>query len=213
MTKIWMELTGRFGFAIAALCLPATLLHVALPSTTEAPGATSLAGQLLIAAPSMGDPRFYHAVILMVQHDQNGAFGIIVNRPLGERTLATVLEALGEKDTSAATGSVRIFVGGPVQPEIGFVVHSADYHRAETVDIDGRVAMTSNREVLVDIAKSQGPKKSLVAFGYSGWGPGQLENELMQRAWYTAPEDDKLVFDEDREQVWDDAVKHRTQDL
>jgi putative transcriptional regulator len=96
---------------------------------------------------------------------------------------------------------------------VGFVVHSADYRRPETVDIDGRVAMTSSREILRDIGNNSGPKKSLVAFGYAGWRPGQLEEELSQGVWFTAAADADLVFDVDRDKVWDDAMKRRTQDL
>jgi len=129
----------RLSSIAAAMLLPATLLHAAVPPPAEAPQQASLTGQLLIAAPTMGDPRFQHTVILMVRHDRNGALGIVINRPIGERPLASILEALGEKDTAVA-GQVRIFAGGPVQPEIGFVVHSAEYHRSDTVDIDGRIA-------------------------------------------------------------------------
>jgi len=176
----------RLSSIAAAMLLPATLLHAAVPPPAEAPQQASLTGQLLIAAPTMGDPRFQHTVILMVRHDRNGALGIVINRPIGERPLASILEALGEKDTAVA-GQVRIFAGGPVQPEIGFVVHSAEYHR--------------------------GPSKSLIAFGYAGWAPGQLEGELAHGFWFTTPQDAKLVFDEDRDEVWDNAMKRRTQDL
>ena len=198
--------------ALAAILLPATLLHAALQDPAQAPGHASLAGQVLIASPALRDPRFDRTVILMVRHSPGGALGIVINRPLGERPLASLLDAIGEKD-SGATGSLRIYAGGPVQPEIGFVIHSADYHRPETVDIDGRVAMTSSREILRDIVGGRGPEKILVAFGYAGWGPGQLENELAQRAWFTAAQDAKLIFDQDRDKVWDDAMAHRTQDL
>src|SRR2546426_6923536 len=133
----------RLASIAAAIILSATLPHAAVPPPAEAPERASLTGQLLIAAPTMGDPRFAHTVILMVRHDRNGALGIVINRPIGERPLASVLEALGVKAT-AVTGQVRIFAGGPVQPEIGFVIHSAEYHRSDTVDIDGRVAMTSS---------------------------------------------------------------------
>jgi putative transcriptional regulator len=197
---------------IVACVVPAALAEAALEAPKQVPAQASLAGQLLVAAPSMGDPRFAQAVILMARHDKNGAFGIVINKPVAERPLASLLEALGEKDTGVE-GSVRIFVGGPVQPEIGFVVHSTDYRRAGTIDIDGRVAVTSNREILRDIGRKQGPNKSLVAFGYAGWGPGQLEGELALRAWFTAEEDLGLIFDEDRAKVWDEAMKRRTQDL
>jgi putative transcriptional regulator len=196
------------------LAFPALALWVALlaPDRTLAAETTpraSLAGQFLIATPAMRDTGFDHAVILMLRHDQDGAFGIVINRPLGQRPMA---DLLGAKDT-AASGNVQVFSGGPVQPNIGFVVHSTDYRRAETLDVDGRVAMTSSREVLRDIADKKGPAKALIAFGYAGWAPGQLENELARNAWYTAPEDPALVFDDDRDKVWEHATARRTQDL
>jgi putative transcriptional regulator len=199
-------------FAAAIVGSSAPLLHAALQSPVQGHERTSLAGRVLVAAPGMRDPRFYHSVVLMVQHDANGALGIVINRPLGERTIAEVLEATGIKEPGMS-GRVRIFLGGPVQPEIGFILHTAEYRRAKTIDIDGHVAMTSDREVLRDIGLGQGPKKSLVAFGYAGWAPGQLEGELRQQAWFTASQDEKLVFDEDRDKVWDIAMTRRTQDL
>ena len=198
--------------AVAAILAPAEFLHAALPTPNELPARASLAGQLLIASPRMGDPRFDQTVILIVRHSQEGAVGLVLNRPLGERPLASVLEMLGEKENSVG-GSVQVFAGGPVQPEIGFVVHSTDYRRAETIDIDGRVAMTSTPEILRDMGHDKGPQKSLVLFGYAGWGPGQLEVELASGAWFIAPEEPALVFDEDRQKLWERAMARRTQDL
>ena len=209
MPLTWFE---RPLLALAAILLPAAIVHAALQDPAGTPGQASLAGRLLIASPVLRDPRFDHTVILLVRHSPGGALGIVLNRPLGERPLASLLEAIGERN-SGVTGNLRIFSGGPVQPEIGFVIHSADYHGPETVDIDGRIAMTSSREILRAIVDKHGPQKILVAFGYAGWGAGQLEAELAQRAWFTAPQDSKLIFDEDRDKVWDDAMAHRTQDL
>jgi putative transcriptional regulator len=198
--------------ALVAFLVPATLF--AAPSNpTDAPAATSLKGQLLIATPSMRDPRFDHAVILIIRHDREGALGIVINRPLGEKPLAELLTVFGLKDAPAATGTVRIFLGGPVQPEVSLVVHSPDYHSAVTLDVNGRFGMTASREVLRDLADKAGPMKSLVAFGYAGWGAGQLEGELAHNVWYTAPADAALVFDDDRDKVWEHATARRTQDL
>lgn len=194
------------------LILPPMFPWAALPKSGAAPADGSLAGQLLIASPDIGDPRFDHAVVLIMQHDKEGAFGIIVNRPIEERSLAGLLSEMGEQGTEI-DGSIRVFWGGPVEPGIGFVVHSADYHRAETLDIDGRVAMTPNREILRDIGHHKGPLKFLVAFGYAGWGPGQLESELAQRGWFTTPEDLQLTFDENRARVWETAMARRVRDL
>jgi putative transcriptional regulator len=199
----------RLILAFPALALWVALLASDRTQSAEATPRASLAGQFLIATPAMRDTGFDHAVILMLRHDQEGAFGIVINRPLGQRPMA---DLLGAKDT-AASGNVQVFIGGPVQPNIGFVVHSTDYRRAETLDVDGRVAMTSSREVLRDIADKRGPAKALIAFGYAGWAPGQLESELARNVWYTAPEDPTLVFDDDRDKVWEHATARRTQDL
>ena len=204
-----MNRLNRLGFALLVMLVPA---GTAPAARAQIPDHVSLAGQLLIAAPDIADRRFARAVILMVQHDRGGALGIAVNLPMGERPAASLLEMLGDKDPKV-TGTLPIFAGGPVQPQTGFVVHSAEYQRADTVAIDGRVAMTASREILRDIANDKGPKKSLIAFGYSGWGPGQLEGELRRGAWVTAPAEPKLIFDENRDKVWDLAFAQRTQDL
>ena len=140
------------------------------------------------------------------------ASGIIINRPVGEISFADLLKAVGQTG-SPVPGKIQIFAGGPVELNSGFVLHSTEYHREETQDIDGRVAMTSSAGVLRDIAEAKGPKKSLVAFGYAGWGPGQLESELMRHDWFTEIEDPALVFDEDRALVWKDAMARRSQAL
>lgn len=195
--------------AFASLLAALIILGAAPPEHSDT---TSLTGQLLIAAPTIGDPRFAHTVILMVRHDREGALGIVINRPVGERSIAALLEATGDDDAGVA-GILRVFAGGPVQPELGFVLHSAEYHRAETVDVDGRVAMTASRQVLLDIGHNQGPEKSLFALGYAGWGPGQLEGELAHHNWFTTPEEPKLVFDDDRGNLWEEAMARRTREL
>jgi putative transcriptional regulator len=193
----------------AGALLAAVLLN---PAATDSPEIASLAGQLLIASPNIGDPRFAHTVILMVKHDKDGAFGITINRPVGEKSIASLLEAPGE-DVSDIEGTLSVFAGGPVQPELGFVVHSAEYRRDETIEVDEHVAMTASRQILRDIGHNHGPQKSLFALGYAGWGPGQLENELARHDWFTAPEEPKLIFDDDRANLWDDAMARRTREL
>ena len=190
---------------LAALLLPAAFLSAGLPKLDLAPQPASLAGQLLIASPRMPDPRFQRTVILMVRHGKDGALGITINRPVQELPIATVLEKLGETD-AAVEGSVQIFAGGPVQPSVGFVLHTDDYKRADTLLIGGRLSMTQSREILRDIGNKGGPEKALVAFGYAGWAPGQLEAELDSEAWLVAPADTKLVFDEPRDKVWEQAM-------
>jgi putative transcriptional regulator len=202
----------RLVLALGALLMPAALLAAVPTNPTDTSAFTSLRGQFLVATPAMRDPRFDHTVILMLRHDRDGAFGIVINRPAGEKPLSDLLGAIGDKGT-AASGSVHVFGGGPVEPQIGFVIHSTDYRLPTTLDVDSRVAMTSNAQVLRDIADGKGPKKSLVAFGYAGWAPGQLEGELGRNAWYVAPADENLIFDDDRDKLWDHAVARRIQDL
>ena len=191
------------------LLLSPLLWTAALSKPEGTPQGASLAGQLLVASPDMGDPRFLHTVILVVQHNQDGAFGIVINRPAKEISLAKLLEALGQ-DSTGIQGQVQIFAGGPVEPQVGFIVHSSDYHRTGTIDIDGRVAMTASPEMLRDIGRNEGPRNRLIAFGFAGWGPGQLEGELALDAWFTVPEEPGLVFDADRQKLWDELVKRRT---
>ena len=198
----------RRSLPAAALLASVLLSPVAAgPPTTE-----SLTGQLLIASPDIGDPRFAHTVILMVKHDKDGALGITINRPVGEKSIASLLEGPGE-DVSGIEGTLRIFAGGPVQPDLGFVVHSAEYRREDTITVDEHVAMTANRQILRDIGHHHGPVKTLFALGYAGWGPGQLENELARHDWFTAPEEPKLIFDDNPANLWEDAMAHRTREL
>lgn len=213
MTKLERKVFGHYckrllvaAIAIvtpgAILCSP--ILHAALPTAPEVSGRTSLVGQLLIASPSLRDP-FDHAVIMIAQHDRNGALGIVINRPITRRPIAIVLAALGA-DAAGVTDSVLIFLGGPVSPNVAFALHSTEYHGAHTRDIDGRVALSDASEVLHDIGTGHGPKQSLIAFGYAGWAPQQLDDEIVRGAWVTAPENPALVFDTDRAKVWTEAL-------
>jgi putative transcriptional regulator len=186
------------------------MVHVA--SRAAAEPSTSVAGQSLVASPAIGDPRFARTVIVMVRHDREGAFGIVINRLFGESSLENLMQMLGEKD-AAATGNIRLFAGGPVQPEMGFIIHGANYHVPGTLAITDRLAVTASREILLDIARGKGPQQSLLAFGYAGWGAGQLDGELKRGDWVVAPAEPKLIFEEDREKLWDAAYSQRVQDL
>lgn len=209
MIQSWLKRSMmKFTVLLALGALPA-----AAPSKPKVvPEDISLAGQLLVASPEIGDARFDRTVVLLLRHNKSGAFGIVINRPIEERPLASLMEAMGD-EAAGVEGRVLLFAGGPVEPEVGFILHSVDYRRAETLDIDEHVAMTSTHEILSDIAHKKGPAKTLIAFGYSGWGPGQLESELAQHGWFTAPADPKLVFDDDREKVWQEALARRTRPL
>jgi putative transcriptional regulator len=195
---------------LAAWLLPASLLHAALPTDPDLSGPVSFAGQLLVAAPELRQPEFDHTVILLAQHNREGALGIVINRPITERPIAELLKAFGA-DSDGVRGSVGIFSGGPVEPAVGVVLHTVEYSRPDTLDIDGRVAMTLGSDVIRDIGLGKGPLKSLVAFGYAGWAAAQLEDELAHGVWITVPEDPALVFDDDRAKVWADALaRHKS---
>jgi putative transcriptional regulator len=204
VTDVFANHFSRWILAAIAILAPAAMLHAALPSEPDVSGRTSFAGQLLIASPDLRDP-FDHAVIIMAQHDRNGALGIVINRPIARRSIATILAALGA-DAAGVTDSVLVFLGGPVSPNIAFALHSIEYRRPHTMDIDGRVALSDAAEVLRDIGLGQGPKRSLIAFGYAGWAPHQLDDEIDRGAWITAPENPALVFDADRGKLWNEAL-------
>lgn len=198
------------GLAVPGLAVPG----LAAPGTAAAAGASMpFPGQLLVASRSMGDPRFHHAVILILRHDQSGAFGIVINRPIGERSIQSLLADIGDSKEADVSGSLRVFAGGPVEPQLGFVIHSPDYRGKGTLAIDNEVAMTASRTILVDIGHGRGPKRSFIAFGYAGWAGGQLEHELADHAWYTAPGDPQLIFDAPRAELWDKALALRLREL
>ena len=127
-----LELVTSPDFVLTAIVVPETFLTAAQPQILID---DSLAGQLLIASPTIRDPRFDHAVILVVRHNHDGAMGIVINMPTDERPLANILEMVGEKDTNV-TGKVQLFAGGPVQPELGLLIHSSDYRGPGTIDVN-----------------------------------------------------------------------------
>ena len=211
MRAIRGTLWGLVALLALALPLASPLLGAPMPSG-DSGEPQALPGEFLIAAPDMDDPRFFHTVILVIQHDRGGAFGLIVNRPLEDEPLAKLLAELGQKIDGAA-GKITVYAGGPVEADVGFVLHSADYQRPETMKIDGQVAVTSSTGVLRDIATQHGPAKFIVAFGYAGWGPAQLEDEMKQRVWFTAPGDAKLLFGDDPQKLWQDVLDRRERAL
>ena len=201
----------RLLVTFATLLAPAALFGAA-PTSVDTPQGRFLTGQLLVATPEMGDPRFHETVMLMVRHSKDGAMGLVINRPAGEQRLSRILEDLGD-DGAGVTGSLPLYLGGPVQPELGFILHTTDYRRAGIIDVNGDIAVTATKEIIRDIAAGNGPNKFMLIFGYAGWGPGQLEGELLRNSWYTAPFDLSLIFDMDRDRVWERAVERRTRDL
>ncbi len=168
---------------------------------------TSLDGKLLIAMPGMGDPRFERSVVFLCAHSEDGALGLIVNKPSREIRFGNLLEQL-DLDLGSPKRDIRVHFGGPVENERGFVLHSGDYNsEAATLQVSDRFAMTATLDVLEDIAKGDGPSSALLALGYSGWGPGQLEDEILQNGWLTCDADEALVFGGDDESKWEAALR------
>lgn len=166
-----------------------------------------LTGKMLIAMPGMGDPRFVHAVVLLCAHSHEGAMGLIVNKRVPDLSLDDLLDQL-EIERGTGSRGVAVHFGGPVEGGRGFVLHSRDYAgRPGTIEIDAAFGMTATKDILVDIAKGQGPRDTLTALGYAGWGPGQLESELQQNAWLTVDGDAAIVFDADDHGKWARALK------
>lgn len=178
------------------------------PDVPSGPAASpgSLAGQFLVATPRMADPRFAHSVILIIAHGDQGAMGLVVNRSYGEGPLTALLAGFGVKD-SGTSARVRLHYGGPVEPERGFVLHSTDYSGPSTQAIERGLALSTGKDVLEAVAAGEGPRQAIFIIGYAGWGAGQLEGEIAQGDWLTAPGDSRLVFTADPDQVWKRAYR------
>ena len=170
--------------------------------------AASLSGQLLVALPSLSDPRFTRTVIYMVKHDAAGATGLIINRPIGDVPIAVLLKQTG-LPAAGATGSIKLHVGGPVEPTRISVLHSDDYKGPETTLLAGGIAVTSQPDILEAIAAGKGPRRAHFNVGFAGWGPGQLEAEIRDGSWVTVPSDSAILFDEAYETKWDRAMAKR----
>lgn len=172
----------------------------------------SVAGQLLVASERMSDPRFAETMIYMIEHDDTGALGLVVNRPLGKTTVAKVMERLG-LEAEAAQGEIAMHAGGPVEPGRVFILHSAEVMAEDSKALDGDIAVAAGPGILRLIARGAGPKHSLLFFGYAGWGPGQLDGELVRADWFVIPAETDLVFAPDPARSWQEAVKRRGVEL
>jgi len=167
----------------------------------------TLAGKLLVAMPGIGDPRFSRSVIMMCSHDDQHAMGVVINKPKQEVTLSEVLGHLGLQ-AGDTVGARAVMDGGPVRPDRGYVLHSADYAAGEgTQNVAPGIRLTATREVLEAVAKTDAPKEFVLALGCSGWGAGQLENELKENAWLVVDADNAIVFDADHARKWERAIR------
>jgi putative transcriptional regulator len=188
--------------------MPRTELH-----SDARQGNGYLEGQLLLAMPAMVDPRFARAVIYMCAHSADGAMGIVVNQRAPHITFPKLLEQL-DIETRPPDGSITLPVdrmavhfGGPVETGRGFVLHTSDYYVADsTLPIDETVCLTATIDILRAIAGGSGPTRSLLALGYAGWAPGQLESEIHANGWLTCPADVDIVFDDNLEGKYERAL-------
>ncbi len=166
-----------------------------------------LTGKLLLAMPGMGDDRFAFTVIYVCAHSDEGAMGLVVNKPAVDVSFDDMLDQL-DIEKSDAAGDMSVYAGGPVEPGRGFVLHTPDYKDSDaTLSVTPDFAMTATLDVLEDLAAGDGPKTSLLALGYSGWAPGQLEDEIMANGWLTCAATYDLVFQLDDADKWTGALK------
>jgi putative transcriptional regulator len=166
---------------------------------------TSLAGQMLIAMPQMQDRRFERSVILLCAHSEDGAMGLVINKLIESLTLPELLTQLGI-DGDGLRGKAHVHFGGPVESGRGFVLHSADYNEEGTITVGGDLALTATLDILRAIGRGDGPRRSLLALGYAGWGPGQLDAEIQANGWLHVAADEGIVFGDDFKDKWQRAL-------
>lgn len=166
----------------------------------------NLTGHFLIAMPAMTDPYFARSVTYICEHNEQGAMGVVINRPI-EMRLDDLFDQIHLELIDKALGQTPVHFGGPVQIERGFVLHQPIGHWQSTIAVDTDTALTTSKDILEASAQGAGPQKMLVTLGYAGWSAGQLEEELAQNAWLTVPADDTVIFDIPSEQKFDAAIR------
>jgi len=165
-------------------------------------------GQLLVAAPEMKDPRFAESVIYLVKHDSNGAMGLVINKPLAKTELNELLKGFGVEAKNLPR-EITIHYGGPVSTRQGFLLHSDDFFLAATSKIADGIAISADSQMLEALARGYAPRQALFMLGYAGWAPGQLEAELKINAWHIIPSDKALIFSDDADKKWRQAMAKR----
>lgn len=191
-------------FAVAAC----TAAEPPLPDMEDNAAGPSLRGWMLVAKPDIADERFREAVVLIVRHSPKGAMGLVVNRPIGIAAAAGIARGAGvpEEDLKGDR-PVRVHYGGPVRPKTGFIVHSSDYAQDGTLLVTEKLLLTLDPQILGAIANGKGPRRHVIALGYSGWGPGQLENEIRREDWFAAPADPAIVLGRNFKTKWERALR------
>jgi len=172
-------------------------------SVTEFP---SLSNQLLVSMPQMFDSNFHRTVILMCQHNKQGAMGIVVNR-LADQQLSDIFNQLSLPIASLAHINSPVYLGGPVHQEVGIVVHNGnDASWESSLCIGDQLCLTTSKDILSSMAQGQGPERAILSLGYAGWGPGQLENEIKNNFWFSTPADMDIIFCKEVEHKWNQAA-------
>ena len=164
-----------------------------------------LTGHVLVAMPQMEDPRFSRSVVYICAHTPDGAMGLVVNKLVDSVTFPDLLEQLN-LESNSENDSIHVHFGGPVETGRGFVLHSADYIQDATLVINDKVALTATIDILKAMADGNGPNSSLLALGYAGWGPGQLDEEIQANGWLSVQADDDLIFSSSLETRWELAM-------
>ena len=160
-----------------------------------------LAGQMLIAMPQMDDARFRNTVLLICQHDQSSAMGLVINRPMDNLHLNQMAEQIGV-GTPRFFGDTPIYNGGPVEQSRGMVLHSSEHVLPGSITINERIAMTSNIKIISEISNGCGPAEFIITLGHASWSAGQLERELRGNIWLTMPFEKDIIFGEEMESTW-----------
>ena len=170
------------------------------------PDRSFLTGQFLIAMPAMGDPNFEHTVTFVCEHNEEGALGLVINRPT-EMTIGEILEQMQLEAADEALAAHPVLQGGPVQVDRGFVIHDSDASFASTLRVSEGIRVTTSRDILESMAKGTGPQRAQVALGYAGWGAGQLDDEMAANAWLTVPARPDIIFEMPYERRWESAAR------
>ncbi|MGZ8530766.1 MAG: YqgE/AlgH family protein [Candidatus Binatia bacterium] len=192
---------------LAALLLVIDVANAGL-SGLAVPANRFLAGQLLVASSEMKDPRFAESIIYLVKHDDTGALGLVVNKPVAKVPFDELLKGFGI-DAKGAKGEIVVHYGGPVNRYQGFVLHSDDWVLDSSTKVKDGVAMTADAKMVQALADGKGPRQALLIMGYAGWAAGQLEMELKANSWFAIGADKSLVFGNEPEKKWRRAMDKR----
>lgn len=169
------------------------------------PKDTFLNDHFLIAMPAMGDPHFHHSVTYICEHNEQGALGITINRPMN-LNLGDIFDQLNLDRSPDVSEKAPILLGGPVQPERGFVLHNPKGEWDSSMETGDKIQVTTSQDVLQAMARGEGPAQAIVALGYAGWTAGQLEQEVVENAWLTVPSSHEILFETPYDKRWESAA-------